>query len=90
MREAWAARQPSEVLRGWPEDLHRYLRHERVKSAIVDSVRYFKVLAEPTTSPEKAEALIANLTTKVAWAREVWGDDRPAEIAEVTRALRAG
>ena len=90
MRHAWGADQPPEVLRDWREDLHRYLRHERVKSAIVDSVRYVQVLADPTTSPEKAEALIANLTTKVAWAREVWGIDRPAEIDEVRRALRAG
>ena len=88
-RRSWAARQPPEVLSGWSEDLNRYLRHERVKSAIVDSVRYFQVLAEPTTTPEKAEALIANLTTKIAWAREAWGDDRPPDIAEVRRALRA-
>ncbi len=47
MRRSWAARQPPEVLSGWSEDLNRYLRHERVKSAIVDGVRYFQVLAEP-------------------------------------------
>ncbi|MEV6930902.1 phosphotransferase [Dactylosporangium sp. NPDC051485] len=88
IRGAWFARQPPEVRRGWEDDLWRYLRHERVKSAVVDSVRYSEILRDPTTSPERARALIDNFTMKVARAREVWGDSRPADPAEISAALR--
>jgi aminoglycoside phosphotransferase (APT) family kinase protein len=88
MRDAWQARQPPDATVRWEVDLDRYLHHEQVKSALVDSIRYFKVVSEPGVTPERVRALIANLTVKVTAARAVWGGTREVEPAEVARALR--
>lgn len=74
--------QRTEVLRLWREtlperstvgpsdDLDLYAAHERIKSAIVDTVRYSKQLAGSTQ--KERDFLIERLTKKTNAARQVW------------------
>jgi aminoglycoside phosphotransferase (APT) family kinase protein len=86
MLHAWVASCGAAGMPGWSADLDRYLAHERVKSAIVDSVRYAKVVA---ADPAQLNARAANLALKLALARAVWQDPRPVDVAELA-ALLAG
>ncbi len=74
---------------GWLADLDRYLRHEQVKSSIVDSVRYAKLVANADTPPSRVEALVTNLTAKLANGARVWGTGRTYDMQEVHALLRA-
>lgn len=87
--QRWAALQSARARDGWRDDLARYLRHEWVKSAVVDSVRYAKLVADPATPAARTDALAATLAAKVAAAREVWGDPRPVDTDQVRSALLA-
>ncbi|GAA2893374.1 hypothetical protein Acy02nite_28120 [Actinoplanes cyaneus] len=71
----------------WQEDLGTYLAHERVKSAIVDTVRYAQAVASGAYSPEWVDDAIAKLVGKLDAAYAVWGDFRHADPAAVRRAL---
>lgn len=71
---------------GWQEDLRTYRDHERVKSAIVDSVRYANLVAD---APEQEPTRVASLVTKLTAARRVWGVDSSVDAARVAGALRA-
>ncbi|MEV4625363.1 aminoglycoside phosphotransferase family protein [Micromonospora sp. NPDC049523] len=88
MRAAWQARLPAEATVRWEADLGLYLSHERVKSALVDSVRYFKVVSAPDVPPDRVRELVENLALKISRARAVWGQPGEVEPAEVARALR--
>ncbi|BCJ73772.1 hypothetical protein CS0771_33160 [Catellatospora sp. IY07-71] len=86
LRVAWARACAADQWSGWETDVARYLAHERVKSVIVDSVRYAKlVVAEPGELDQCTETF----TDKLSLARQVWGDDRPVDPAEV-RSLLSG
>jgi len=73
---------------GWELDLETYLRHERVKSAVVDSVRYAKLVADGC-SPELASTLCVKLAAKLGSAYQVWERVGPPEPAEVSSILRS-
>ncbi|SBW22216.1 aminoglycoside phosphotransferase [Candidatus Protofrankia californiensis] len=68
----WLARMDSIATDGWEPDLVTYLAHERVKSAIVDTVRYTKLAADPATGDDRRRALIDALAGKLATAHLVW------------------
>jgi aminoglycoside phosphotransferase (APT) family kinase protein len=86
-REAWQQWQTFEMLDGWVEDTETYLRHERIKSAVVDSVRYAKVLRSGKATPARTWALVDSLVAKLRAAKAVWGDPQPVPRDRVLRAL---
>ncbi|OKK15199.1 hypothetical protein AMK16_28615 [Streptomyces sp. CB00455] len=78
----WREQLPARYTAGTPEDLDLYAAHERIKSAVVDTVRYSKQLA--TAARPQREFLIARLAGKVNAARTVWGsppDLTPERVA---------
>ncbi|MET8429735.1 aminoglycoside phosphotransferase family protein [Nocardia sp. NPDC004860] len=85
----WAAAEPEASTGNWKADLQTYLNHERIKSVIVDSVRYAKALAEGSRTPDQEGALVANLKGKLDLAHQVWGKDVRFEPEFIESALRA-
>jgi hypothetical protein len=76
----------------WREDLDTYLAHERVKSAIVDTVRYTKLLTQPGPNPDDHADLIDKLTAKLAAAHTGgagWPSRTPPDRATVIAAIGA-
>jgi aminoglycoside phosphotransferase (APT) family kinase protein len=69
----WLEAIPPERTHGWENDLAIYLAHERVKSAIVDTVRYSQLIADGTLSIEEEHHLVAKLVEKLTAAGAVWG-----------------
>ena len=86
IRNAWAAACDADRWPGWATDLDRYLAHERVKSAIVDSVRYAKAI---TADPSQLDARAESLAQKLTMARRVWQDPRSVDPADVGIAARS-
>lgn len=80
----WAARAGPAT--GWSADLAAYLRHERAKSAIVDSVRYAKKIAAGTT-PAQRRTLIRTLTATLTAAAPVWHTPAGLNTDDVDRLL---
>ncbi|MEU9006416.1 aminoglycoside phosphotransferase family protein, partial [Streptomyces sp. NPDC048551] len=89
--------QRAEVFRRWREglrgeytagptaDLDLYMAHEKIKSAVVDTVRYAKQLAA-ASGPER-EFLIGRLVKKINAARRVWGSSPELTADRVAEAL---
>ncbi|MEV5444347.1 aminoglycoside phosphotransferase family protein [Streptomyces sp. NPDC052644] len=78
----WRERLPTSYTAGPRADLELYLAHERVKSAIVDTIRYSKQLG--SAGPDERAFLIGRLARKLNAARRVWGappDLSPAAVA---------
>ena len=88
-RAAWHAAVPAEAKVEWHADLATYLAHERVKSAIVDSVRYAKLIVAGTEPPDAEAALIDKLTTKVRAAHAVWNTDHAPGRATIDNCVRS-
>ncbi|GAA3053865.1 aminoglycoside phosphotransferase family protein [Actinokineospora globicatena] len=86
---AWAAADPRAASAPWQEDLATYLGHERIKSVIVDAVRYAKLIAEGSRNPVQEQELVSSLVVKLRAARLVWGQSEPVEPDAVEAALRA-
>ncbi|ANP50649.1 aminoglycoside phosphotransferase (APT) family kinase protein [Streptomyces griseochromogenes] len=81
----WRACLPAASTAGPVADLDLYLAHERVKSGIVDTIRYSKQLAA-ADEPER-EFLIGRLARKLNVARAVWGEKPTMTPERVARAL---
>lgn len=79
----WRDNLPAPSTAGPIEDLDLYVAHERIKSAVVDTVRYSKQLAG-AARPER-DFLTGRLAKKVNAARRVWGSP-----ADLTRERVAG
>ncbi|WP_328742676.1 aminoglycoside phosphotransferase family protein [Streptomyces caniferus] len=86
----WLRTLPSECTRGWRRAVDTYLQHERIKSAIVDTIRYSKQLASPDTGPATHDFLITRLAKKVNAARLVWGLVPDVTPQQVRAGLREG
>ncbi|MGH3794679.1 MAG: phosphotransferase [Pseudonocardiaceae bacterium] len=69
----WKSAAEPSAIRSWPQDLTAYLRHERVKSAIVDSVRYPREIVADGTTEARRELLTDKLTGKLNLAGQIWG-----------------
>jgi aminoglycoside phosphotransferase (APT) family kinase protein len=76
--QQWASADPIAGWPGWEDDLERYLRHERIKSVVVDSIRYAKLIRGGRCSLAQASALIISLVGKLRAAAAVW--DVPCEF----------
>jgi aminoglycoside phosphotransferase (APT) family kinase protein len=63
----------SDVLVGLASDLDPYRRHERMKSVIVDTVRYRKQAEAPDADPSEIDYLAAKLATKIGATSALWG-----------------
>ncbi|MFG2560052.1 phosphotransferase family protein [Streptomyces sp. NPDC048496] len=81
----WCERLPAAATAGPVSDLDLYLAHERLKSAIVDTVRYSKQLA--AAAPPEREFLIGRLAKKLNAAHRVWGEAPDMTPERVARAL---
>jgi thiamine kinase-like enzyme len=58
---------------GLESDLALYLRHERMKSVIVDTVRYRKQATAPGADTAEVEYLAGKLATKTQASAVLWG-----------------
>lgn len=76
------------VIGGWDavEAQVGYQPEERIKSAVVDSVRS-EILAQGSRTAEQEEALVASLTQKLNRAGRIWGWERPLTAALVRSVL---
>lgn len=75
--------------RGWRRDLASYLAHERVKSAVVDSVRYAQHIACDNLGADDENVLVNKVAFKLNAAYPYWGADRSIDVAAV-RSAAAG
>ncbi|MCL9762801.1 aminoglycoside phosphotransferase family protein [Frankia sp. AiPa1] len=69
----WSTTLRGPAIEGWQPDLETYLAHERIKSAIVDTVRYTKLITRGNLTAEEREALIGKLLGKLAAAHTAFG-----------------
>jgi len=86
MRAAWLAAVPAEITEGWKADLGIYLAHERVKSAIVDTIRYTKLIASTAASGKRAVGLAGKLADKLTAASTAvggWPTRQPTGSEEI-------
>jgi aminoglycoside phosphotransferase (APT) family kinase protein len=81
----WRERLPADRAAGAEPDLGLHLAHERIKSAIVDTVRYAKQLA--SADPAGRAYLTGRLARKLNVARAVWGAPPEMTRERVARAL---
>jgi aminoglycoside phosphotransferase (APT) family kinase protein len=88
MLDAWQHTLPPACTAGWEHDLQIYLTHERVKSAVVDTVRYADLIAAATLTPDQEHAYIDRLTIKLNTAGAIWGWPHTITQPEVETALR--
>jgi aminoglycoside phosphotransferase (APT) family kinase protein len=84
---SWERSDPAAAATPWRNDLQIYLRHERIKSALVDSVRYAKQVRSGALSPARVDDLVGKLTGKVAAAADAWGVVIDDDRSRVWRAL---
>ncbi|MFF2557411.1 phosphotransferase [Nocardia sp. NPDC058058] len=85
----WVAAEPEAATGRWETDLQTYLNHERIKSVIVDSVRYAKLLTEGSRTADQQRALVSNLVAKINAAHEIWGSSARFDANSVNSKLRA-
>ncbi|MFB4295522.1 phosphotransferase family protein [Actinomadura sp. NTSP31] len=83
----WRVAMPPERTAGWQRDLDAYLAHERIKSAIVDSVRYSQIFARGGPYPYPPDQLIDTLTAKLNAARAYWRIPAPLDRRTTETAL---
>ena len=91
MQDAWLAAVPSSAAARWGPDLDTYLSHERVKSAIVDTVRYTKIITSGSASPEREAELAGKLAGKLnaaTTAGGTWAARSPLDEEEVITLIR--
>lgn len=88
---AWLAAVPGHASENWQPDLASYLAHERVKSAIVDTVRYTKLIARGSHTADREAELIGKLLDKLRAARTAggeWANRPPPDRATATALVR--
>jgi aminoglycoside phosphotransferase (APT) family kinase protein len=89
---AWLAAVPADVSEGWEQDLPTYLAHERVKSAVVDTVRYTKTIISARADAEGETELLSKLAGKLDAAQATggpWSGTKPLAPAEILALIRA-
>lgn len=84
----WVAAEPEAATGRWEHDLRTYLNHEKIKSVIVDAVRYAKVLSEGSRTTEQEHALVSNLVAKLNAAHDIWGSGLRFDSTFVETQLR--
>ncbi len=74
VQAAWLAAVPGHASEGWQPDLDTYLTHERVKSTIVDTVRYTKIITSGSATAEREAELAGKLVAKLGAANAAGGN----------------
>jgi len=85
--DGWLRNMPTQRTHGWRRDLDIYLAHERVKSAVVDSVRYAQLISSGSLSTEQEKELCIKLTNKINAAHKVWQHQGWMTVMQVDAAL---
>ncbi|MFF4448240.1 aminoglycoside phosphotransferase family protein [Streptomyces sp. NPDC001502] len=93
--QAWERSAPEECLTGWQADLDFYLAYEATKSAVVDTVRWGRLIAD-TDDENERRRLCGELADKLTAAHPHWSWStdaplvtEPGDIGEaVDRCLR--
>lgn len=85
--EGWRRAMPPDVVRGSRRDLRTYLAHERVKSSIVDTVRYTWLITGGRVTADEEYELLGRLAAKLNAAGEIWGRRAPLTVDDVARAV---
>lgn len=70
---AWRDLMSESLISLWEADLPTYLTHERLKSAIVDTVRYSDLIRSNKLAPRQRDARISQLANKLNSALAIWG-----------------
>jgi aminoglycoside phosphotransferase (APT) family kinase protein len=70
----WLASVPPEASESWESDLDAYLTHERVKSAIIDTIRYTKIIVGGHASTQSEAELLRKLAGKLQAAHATGGN----------------
>lgn len=83
----WERGRPLRLLSTYQRDYSVYVAHERVKSALIDSARYARLVTGRNATDRHIEALVEDLTTKVSEAHEAWGSDTAPTADTVREAL---
>lgn len=83
----WQQAEVTAALTPWRRDLDTYLRHERIKSALVDSVRYAKLIRSGELTAAGNAQLVGKLVDKLVAAAAVWGTAVDAEPSRVRAAI---
>jgi aminoglycoside phosphotransferase (APT) family kinase protein len=83
----WEARAGSSTGRCWRDDLTAYLRHEWVKAAIVDTLRFTREIVAEHTTAGRRQVLIGKLTGTLNSAGQVWGWRHELSNHDVTRII---
>lgn len=81
----WRTQLPPALTAGPDTDLHLYRAHERIKSAVVDTIRYSKQL-RGADRPEQ-DFLIGRIARKLNAAHHVWGTAEDMTHERVAAAL---
>ncbi|GGT43940.1 aminoglycoside phosphotransferase family protein [Nonomuraea spiralis] len=79
----WVRNMPAQYTQGWEQDLDIYLAHERVKSAIVDTVRYTQLISGERLSAAEEDQLIGKMARKLNAAGAIWKWSNPVSTAYV-------
>ncbi|WP_182908084.1 aminoglycoside phosphotransferase family protein [Microbispora sp. H13382] len=87
--DRWADAMPSRYIRGWEHDLDIYLAHERVKSAVVDTVRYTQLITAGSLDPLGKQHLLEKLTAKINAAGRLWQHYKSLTPGQVETILRS-
>ncbi|MFX0581059.1 phosphotransferase family protein [Nocardia nepalensis] len=85
---AWIAAEPEAAEGDWENDLRIYLVHEQIKSAVLDAVRYAKVIADGSRTPENEQILVTSLTKRLQDTAPLWNLDTPLDAPQIEAALR--
>ncbi|MER6445326.1 aminoglycoside phosphotransferase family protein [Streptomyces venezuelae] len=72
--ETWVRSAPAVCRDGWRTDLDFYLGYETMKSAVVDTVRWGRLIRQAAGAGER-HTLCLELAGKLAAARPYWGTD---------------
>jgi aminoglycoside phosphotransferase (APT) family kinase protein len=91
VKTAWLAAVPGRASEGWEPDLDIYLTHERIKSAIVDAVRYAKIIASAGVTAEREARLAGKLARKLSAAHTAggnWPSRSPLAPEEIIALIR--
>lgn len=68
----WDTSLPGSASAGWQVDLGIYMAHEKVKSAITDTVRYANLIVGNDVTPTRKRTLVNSLADKLAAAQAVF------------------
>jgi aminoglycoside phosphotransferase (APT) family kinase protein len=87
----WLAFVPPHASQNWEPDLDAYLAHERVKSAVVDAVRYAKIITSGQASSQHQAELLTKLAGKLQAAQATggnWPGSKPLSPGQILTAIR--